>query len=82
MKLRLRNLNNLSGPCTTSSGTEGLNHIPHLTSSLYKLKEISVFTLEITEEFCLQLRENLKFFIKLIVKQWTLLLEITFIKKK
>ena len=54
MKLRLRNLNNLSGPCTTSSGSEGLNHIPHLTSSLYKLKEISVFTLEITEEFCLQ----------------------------
>lgn len=35
-----------------------------------------------TEEFCLQLKENLKFFIKLIVKQWTLLLEITFIKKK
>ena len=34
-----------------------------------------------TEEFCFHLRENLKFFIKLIVKQWTLLLEMTFIKK-
>ena len=34
-----------------------------------------------TEEFCFHSRENLKFFIKLIVKQWTLLLEMTFIKK-
>ena len=54
MKLTLRDLNNLSGSCTTSSGTEGLNHIPHLMSSLYEFKEISIFTLEITEEFCPQ----------------------------
>ena len=42
MKLRLRNLNNLSGPCTTSTGTEGLNHIPHLMSSLYKLRDFNL----------------------------------------